>query len=158
MDIQSIPIKTSRLIFGHNLCECTPNFQKKILWFQRKLPMYLSQKFHLILTTLLHNLAKFEIQNIQFTQWLTSSFLPQMHIESISAKCVCCSNCIFGMSCQLQCRHAVSCTTPWLQHQSISHQDHPTSPKLPQLFHVLDLVLVNAVLQSSSYHRDDRDC
>ena len=101
-----IPIKTNHSISSHSR-DCRPIFKiLSLIDSQKTLTTYLWQKLHLILTTLLHGLVRFEIQNMHFMQQKTSSFQHQMPIKCIWA------NVRNVKTATLKCRQAASRTIP----------------------------------------------
>jgi len=77
---------------------------------------YVSDKNFLTFTTLLLYLVKFEIQNMKFKQKMTSSFLPYVLIDCISANV---SNRMFEMS-SVSCNAGLQTHAP-LPDCSVNH-------------------------------------
>ena len=122
------------------------NAMTPCLW-QRSLPKNVHYVYHY--------LVKYEIQNtgLQFIQRMTSSSLTQIWLSTNAFREMCVMLKVYVWNVPPAAMQ--SCTIPWLQCQSLADQDRLTltAPHaLPQLFHVLDLILLNAVLQNFPRH------
>ena len=84
---------------------------------------------------------KFKIRK----EWHNHFFL-ECYSAAFQQMCIMFKVHVWNVLCQLQCRLAVSCAISWLPCQLLTDQTVPLLGALPQLFHVLHLVLINSVL------------